>query len=222
MKKTLIGLFMAMLCFGPASAEVVSLGVSSNAALYAATATEKDTAVHGTTSGQFDEYESASDFMGAVYGSIFVEAMMGPLFVGIDYVPSTLSTEESTTTIGDKTTSDTSTQVTNKVKVDFTDLITYYAGLRYNNAFFKVGSVQVEMITKENLGTGSTYGDASLEGALIGAGVDTVMDNGYFIRAEANYTEFDGVSLTSSSGSQIITMNSLDGLVGKLSVGKSF
>ncbi len=160
--------------------------------------------------------------MGAVYASVFVEAMMGPLFIGLDYVPSSLETEETSSEVDDKTTSATSSNVTNKVRVEFEDITTLYAGLRWDNVFVKVGSVSVELITHESLGTGSTYGDASLQGALIGAGVDHVMDNGFFVRAEANYTEFDAVSLTSSSGSQKITMDSLDGLVGKISIGKSF
>jgi len=221
MKKTLIGLFMAMFWFGAASAEVVNIGVSSNAALYAATATELDTGSHGTTTDA-NESTQRSDFMGAVYASVFVEAMMGPLFIGLDYVPSTLETEETSSEVDDKTTSATSSNVTNKVRVEFDDIVTLYAGLRWDNVFVKVGSVSVELITHESLGTGSTYGDTSLQGALIGAGVDHVMDNGFFVRAEANYTEFDAVSLTSSSGSQKITMDSLDGLVGKISIGKSF
>jgi len=57
---------------------------------------------------------------------------------------------------------------------------------------------------------------------MIGAGIDHVLDNGIFVRAEANYTEFDSVSLTSSSGSQKITLDSLDGLIGRISIGKTF
>lgn len=221
MKKTLIGLFMAMFWYGAASAEVVNIGVSSNAALYGATATELDTGAHGTTTSH-DEYQSATEILGVVYASVFVEAMAGPVFVGIDYVPATLETEETSTTIGDKTTTDTSTDVTNKVRVEFTDLTTFYAGVRFENIFVKVGSVQVDLITHESLGTGSTYGNSSLEGAMIGAGIDHVLDNGIFVRAEANYTEFDSVSLTSSSGSQKITLDSLDGLIGRISIGKTF
>ena len=78
------------------------------------------------------------------------------------------------------------------------------------------------MLTKETLGTGSTYGDTALDGHMIGAGVDTILDNGIFIRAEANYQDFNGVSITSSSGSQKITLDNLDGLVGKVSIGKTF
>ena len=221
MKKTLIGLFMAMFWYGAASAEVVSIGVSSNAALYGATATELDQGSHGTTS-DFDESTSATEIMGAVYGSLFVEAMLGPVFVGIDYVPATLETEESSTTVADITTSTTSTDQTNKVRVEFADLTTFYAGLRWENVFVKIGSVQVDVITHESLGTGSTYGDTSLEGAMIGAGIDHNMDNGFFVRAEANYVEYDGVSLTSSSGSQKMTLDSLDGLIGRVSIGKTF
>ena len=52
--------------------------------------------------------------------------------------------------------------------------------------------------------------------------MDKVLDNGMFVRAEAQYSEFDSASLTSSSGSQKITMESLDGVIGKISVGKAF
>ena len=223
MKKTLIGLVISIFWLGTASAEVgAKIGVTGNAAIYAASATELDTGAHGTTT-DFDETTSASEFMGAVYGSVFFEAGFGPVFIGLDYVPSSLETEESTTTVGDKTTAATSTQVTNKVKVEFNDLTTVYAGFRIlDSVFVKAGAISVDLDTKESLGTGSTYGNTSVDGAMIGIGADKEMDNGMFIRVEAQYSEFDSVSLTSSSGSQKITMDSLDGVVGKLSIGKTF
>ena len=223
MKKTLIGLVISMFWIVSASADVgARLGVTGNAALYAATATELDTGSHGTTS-DFDESQTQSEYLGLMYGSVFAEVGFGPMFVGVDYMPGAIDTEESTTTVGDKTTSATSTQVTNKVKVEFEGLTNFYAGVRILDSFFiKAGTLSVDLNTKETLGTGSTYGNTTVDGTMMAVGMDKVMDNGMFVRVEGQYSEFDSASLVSSSGSQKITMDSLDGVVAKLSIGKAF
>ena len=223
MKKTLIGLVISMFWIVSASADVgARLGVTGNAALYAATATELDTGSHGTTT-DFDESQTQSEYLGLMYGSVFAEVGFGPMFVGVDYMPGAIDTEESTTTVGDKTTSATSTQVTNKVKVEFEGLTNFYAGVRILDSFFiKAGTLSVDLNTKESLGTGSTYGNTTVDGTMMAVGMDKVMDNGMFVRVEGQYSEFDSASLTSSSGSQKITMDSLDGVVAKLSIGKAF
>ena len=223
MKKTLIGLVISMFWIVSASADVgARLGVTGNAALYAATATELDTGSHGTTS-DFDESQTQSGYLGLMYGSVFAEVGFGPMFVGVDYMPGSIDTEESTTTVGDKTTSATSSQVTNKVKVEFEGLTNFYAGVRILDSFFiKAGTLSVDLNTKETLGTGSTYGNTTVDGTMMAVGMDKVMDNGMFVRVEGQYSEFDSASLVSSSGSQKITMDSLDGVVAKLSIGKAF
>jgi len=224
MKKTLIGLIIAMFSFGSASADAgVNIGVSGNAALYAATATELDQGSHGTTTGSADETNSESEFLGLGYASVFIEGSLGPILVGFDYVPSSIDTETASTEVDDKTTSATSSDVTNTVKVEFNDLTTAYIGLKImDRGYIKIGVASVDLETKENLGTGSSYGNTSVDGTMIGAGMQHTMDNGVFLRAEANVYEFDSVSLTSSSGSQKITLDSLDGVVGKVSIGKTF
>ena len=223
MKKTLIGLVISMFWIVSASADVgARLGVTGNAALYAATATELDTGSHGTTT-DFDESQTQSEYLGLMYGSVFAEVGFGPMFIGVDYMPGSIDTEESTTTVGDKTTSATSSQVTNKVKVEFEGLTNFYAGVRILDSFFiKAGTLSVDLNTKETLGTGSTYGNTTVDGTMMAVGMDKVMDNGMFVRVEGQYSEFDSASLTSSSGSQKITMDSLDGVVAKLSIGKAF
>ena len=223
MKKTLIGLVISMFWIVSASADVgARLGVTGNAALYAATATELDTGSHGTTT-DFDESQTQSEYLGLTYASVFAEVGFGPVFIGVDYMPGSITTEESSTTVGDKTTSATSTQVTNKVSVEFENLTNFYAGVRILDTFFvKAGSLSVDLNTKESLGTGSTYGNTNVDGTMLGVGMDKVLDNGMFFRVEGQYSEFDSASLTSSSGSQKITMESLDGVIGKLSFGKAF
>lgn len=208
-----------------ASAELgINVGLSGQLGLYAATATEFDEGTNGTTSGP-DETNKESEFLGLGYGSVFIEKTLGQyLLVGIDYVPSALETETSETIVDDRGGGSSSTRQTNKVQVDFEDLTTYYIGLNLGDsgAYVKAGIVTVDVITNESLGTGSTYGNTDLDGTLIGLGYNKGFDNGLFVRAEGAYTEFDGASISSSTTVNKITLNSLDGVTGKISIGKSF
>ena len=227
MKKTLIGLFIAIFSFGSASADAgVNIGVSGQLGLFAATATEFDEGTHGTTTST-DEQRTESDYLGLGYVSIFVEKDLGVAFIGLDYVPQSLETETKDSLRNDCTGTETCagsdfTQVTNTIKVEFNDLVTAYAGLKIGNAYVKAGVVQVDLDTKENLGTGSSYGNTSMDGVMLGVGAGTTLDNGMFIRAEANFMEFDPVSLTSSTTVNKITVNELNGISGKVSIGTSF
>ena len=226
MKKIILTLFLGLFMFTTkATAELgINVGISGQLGLYAATATEFDEGTNGTTSGP-DETNSESEFLGLGYGSVFIEKTLGQyLLVGIDYVPSALETETSETIVDDRGSASTSTRQTNKVQVDFEDLTTYYVGLNLGDsgAYVKAGIVTVDVITNESLGTGSTYGNTDLDGTLIGLGYNRNFDNGMFVRAEGAYTEFDGASVTSSTTVNKITLDSLDGVTGKISIGKSF
>jgi hypothetical protein len=226
MKKIILTLFLGLFIFtSKATAELgINVGLSGQLGLYAATATEFDNGTNGTTSGP-DETNKESEFLGLGYGSVFIEKTLGQyLLVGIDYVPTTLETETSETIVDDIDAASASTKKTNKVQVDFEDLTTYYIGLNLGDsgAYVKAGIVTVDVITNESLGTGSTYGNTDLDGTLIGLGYNKGFDNGLFVRAEGAYTEFDGASVTSSTTANKITLNSLDGVTGKISIGKSF
>jgi hypothetical protein len=228
MKKIILTLFLGLFMFtSKASAELgINVGISGQLGLYAATATEFDEGTNGTTTGP-DETNKESEFLGLGYGSVFLEKTLGKYFlVGIDYVPAALETETSESIRNDITTGGASsfTAQTNKVQVDFEDLTTYYLGLNLGDsgAYAKVGIVKVDVITNESLGTGSTYGNTDLDGTLFGLGYHKGFDNGFFVRGEGTYTEFDGASLTSSTSVNKITLNSLDGVTGKISIGKSF
>jgi len=226
MKKIIFTLLLGLSFFtSKVSAEIgVNVGLSGQLGLYAATATEFDEGTNGTTSGP-DEQRKESEFLGVGYGSLFIEKTLGNyLLVGIDYVPSALETETSETIVDDMGATSSSSKKTNKVQVDFEDLTTYYVALNLGNsgAYAKAGIVKVDVVTNENLGTGSTYGNTDLDGSLFGLGYHKAFDNGFFVRGEGTYTEFDGASLTSSTSVNKITLNSLDGVTGKLSIGKSF
>ena len=199
------------------SAEIgVNLGLSGSAGLFAVSGKE----VMGTQTTKGSEHGEAG------FGSIFIEKTLGDRFaVGIDYVPSSLSTDTAESAKTDLTEGSTATGE-NKIQIDFEDLTTYYVALNVTeNMYAKLGMVTVDVITNEKLHTGSTYGNTDMDGTLFGVGYNKSMDNGMFIRVEGNYMDFDGVSVTGTgteSSAAKVTLNQLHGLTGKISVGKSF
>lgn len=225
MKKIIYALFASLIAIAPVSAEIgVNIGVSGQAGLYAASGTETDTGTHGTTSGA-DEKRSDSGFGEFGFASFFIEKTIGDrLFIGYDYSPTGHDVAAADQTRETRSNGNGAmTTVTNKVKVGFEDLYSLYVGLNITeNAYFKIGTVEMDVITKENLGTGSTYGNTSVDGTTMSVGYNKDFDNGMFARLEGTYMEFGGTSLTSSSGSQKIAIDNLDGVTGKISVGKSF
>ena len=223
MKKTLIGLFIAMFYFGSVSADAgVNIGVSGTGAIFGATATEEDIGDNTT------EKNTESEILGAGYGSLFIEKELGMAFIGIDYVPSSIETEENQSLRNDcagtqQCGNGEFTQQTQKVKVEFDDWVTVYAGLRlFDNFYVKAGAMSVDLTTKETLGTGSTYGNTSMDGTVVGVGGEAELPNGMFIRGEANYMDFDSASLTSSTGVNKIRVDGIDGIGARVSIGASF
>ena len=220
MRKLIITTFLACI-YSVTSYAGVNIGLSGNAGVFVANGQESHAGA--TASAAAGAYKKTGDAYGeAAYGSVFVEAVLGDRFiVGLDYVMDTLESETTESRRIDKTTSATASNVENKVQVDFEDLTTIYAGVMVtDNAYIKAGMVSVEVITNESLGTGGTYGNATLDGTALGVGYNKTMDNGVFYRLEGNYMNFDGTSL--KSGDMTVTLKNLDGVTGKLSIGKAF
>ena len=204
----------------PVSADKgVNIGLSGQMGVFTATAKETETGPSITEKSNGSEH-------GAIgFVSLFIEKELGDrLAIGIDYVPNALETETTETAKRDKTTTDAQSNKTNKLQVDFEDLTTYYVSVNIGESgYIRAGITTVDVITNENLGTGSTYGNTDLDGTLLGIGFDKELDNGVFLRVEGNYMDFDGASLTSQTNSDNkISLNSLEGVSGKLSIGKSF
>ena len=156
--------------------------------------------------------------------SLFVELSPNDkIFVGLDYVPMALESEETEHNQKDKTTSATASSVVNKAQVDFEDLMTLYARIALNdNVYAKAGIMQVEAVTNETLGTGSTYGDETLQGAMLAIGYEADL-GGTFARLEANWMEIGGETFTSTNNSDNkVVVEDIDGYGIKLSIGKTF
>ena len=219
MKKLLLTFVFSFFYVTSASADLgVNVGVSGQAGIFAASASEST----GTTvKGNGTEHGSAG------WGSVFVEGTFGDRFmVGIDYVPSALETDTTETAKSDKgVAAVTATTVTNKIQVDFEHLTTLYVGMMLTDNFYvKAGATTVDVITNENLGTGASYGNAELDGNMFGIGYHNALDNGVFFRFEGNYMDFNGhtVNATGTAADNKIELRNLDGVSGKISVGKSF
>ena len=222
MKKIIVGIILSLFALNTASAEVgLKVGVAGSAGLFAGTAKEAQT---GNSVNDPTENRKRSELLGIGYASIFVEKSIGDRFsVGVDYVPTAIESETTETTRKHITTAyqEVQTQVENKVQVDFEDLTTLYANINLtDNLYAKIGVANVSIKTNENLGTGAAYGDTDMDATVLGFGYDNVMDNGVFVRLEANYMDFDGVSLT--SGDNTISVSSLHGVSGKLAIGRAF
>jgi len=218
MKKLFAITFSVVFLFlNSANAELgINVGISGQIGVFEASATETE-----------DTEKSREDDAMAAFGyvSVFLEKDLGQyITVGVDYVPSALESETVDETRSDllATADGAASSVTQKVQVDFEDLTTLYVALNLNENFYlKAGIAQVDLITNETLGTGSTYGNASLDGTVYGAGYNKNFDNGMFVRAEGTYQEFDGVTIN-GSGDTSVTADEINGVSGKISIGKSF
>ena len=156
--------------------------------------------------------------------SIFFELAADNGFgLGIEHVPG--SADIGT---GSRSDDDAETSGGNKASAEIDGLTSLYAIKTFDNGLFlKVGMTQTDVITKETLNTGSTYGNKSVEGTLVGIGMHKVGDTGVFFRASAEYTDYDSFKLTSGTADAVTgTTNTIDADVDttafKISIGKAF
>tara|TARA_B100000795_G_scaffold228628_1_gene185386 strand:+ start:140 stop:832 length:693 start_codon:yes stop_codon:yes gene_type:complete len=230
MKKITLALVMLLTSFSMAYAELgVKVGISGQIGAFEATGREHE----GSTTAASREVSGKDDVLTAFgYTSVFVEKSLGflpgplgRLSIGFDHVPAALESETSSTTRPDllAKASGAAASVVNSVKVDFEDLNTVYASLNItDNLYINYGLVSVDVKTKESLGTGSSYGDTDLSGTSMGMGYHKSFDSGFFFRASAHVLEFDGVNMTSANNMNLIKVDQINGVSGKLSLGKSF
>ena len=216
MKKIIVFLITSMFFFGQASAVdfSVSVGLSGSTAVFHAEGEENE-------NGE----KSKEDATGiADFGSVFLEASVNDMItVGVDFVTDSISSETAESVVDDKTTTDTSSRTTQKVQVDFNDLTTYYVMVNLTEGLYvRGGVINVDVITNESLGTGSTYGDTTMDGSVVGVGYNRTLDNGIFFRVEGNYMDLGSKTLTASNTDNSVTMSNLIGASAIVAVGKSF
>ena len=228
MRKLTIAIIMLMSSISLASAELgVKIGVSADLGTFSTQGSENE-------GGEVSKKKDAESLVG--FGSFFFEkdlaflpGPLGRLSVGYSYVPHDIKsgtadrkdTDLSPDRAGNGTQDVAIDQI---VQVDFSNFNTLYATLNITDwLYVKMGTMEIDLTTNEKLGTGSAYGNTSLDGSTIGAGVHVEKDNGLFFRFEVNEQSFDGVTLTSTTNSaNKVTVTDLDGTTAKISIGKAF
>ncbi len=224
--KKYIYLLIALFGFASAvNANGVNVGVSVLGGVFDADGTEKFSGAHvsGGSPGDVTKKTSTEgdDAETAFYiGSLFAEVELNDNFgVGIDIVPMSMDSE-TTENVQDQL----GTNKTNKVDVTFENMMTAYVLLKADSGVYaKLGYIEVDVATNENLGTGGAYPDTSLEGIVAGVGYNHEMDTGMFVRIEGNIMDFDDVTVKNTNDTtKSITASGIEGYGAKISIGRSF
>ena len=177
----------------------------------------------GTTSGD-------ADFP---FASIFVEYAKTidknlDLIIGLDYVP--FKAEIDSKSFADLNTTGSvasNTSGTRKATLELKDYATLYLQPTYKigggtAVYGKVGYIHGDVkISGSNTATGSTINATdTLNGYVVGLGVQHNINKNVFVRLEGSYTDHDNVTATDSLGTKFTADSEL--IAGKLSIGYSF
>ena len=203
-----------------------SVGVSVSHGVYQADGTE-------TQEGDNEKNTVTNKAGQFTYPSIFLEYNLGRVSLGFDVIPGSVTTEESTRTdynVGDSAgvgNDGVLAGVTNKASVELSRHVSLYALVPITDigTFARVAIMRVDIETKETLGTGSEYPDTHMTGASLSLGYQHDTD-GFFIRGEVGYTDYEGISVTSTNATTGSTYNKVDADVdggwARISIGKTF
>mgnify|MGYP000037962021 CR=1 FL=1 len=149
------------------------------------------------------------------------------IIIGLDYVPFKAE-------IDSKSFADTSLEAaqtpdsgTRKAKLELENYATLYLQPTYKigggtAVFGKVGYIHGDVkISGSNTATGSTINATdTLNGYVVGLGVQHNINKNVFVRLEGSYTDHDDVTATDSLGTKFTADSEL--IAGKLSIGYSF
>jgi hypothetical protein len=112
------------------------------------------------------------------------------------------------------------------VEAAVTGFETLYATINITDwLYVKGGSVTVDLDTKFTGTETSSYAKGhSLDGTVLGFGVEKSSDNGMFFRLEYNDYSIDGKSVTNNGTDSkfTATLNDVSGSTGRISIGKAF
>ena len=228
MKKITIAILMLLGSFSMASAELgVKIGASMNIAVFHATGTDTD-ASSPLTEGLNSATQSEDATGVAGFSSFFIEKDLaflpgpfGRFSIGYDFVDKALE-GDATETRSSLDSASTNTDKTNVVKIAFENMSTTYVTFNITDTLYvKTGSISLDLVTKENLGTGGSFKDESLSGSMGGIGMSHMFDNGMFFRAEGTLIDIDSAT-AQTSGDHTVDINDISGASARFSIGKAF
>ena len=190
-----------------------SIGASFNHGLYGAEGKEENY----THTGSIESTNIKEGAFVDDYAQIFVEAALTDnLSLGISYTPSEISTPKNVNPEPDG-------DIT--VVAEFEELTTLYLlGKTDLGIYGKLGYSQMDInITTENV-TG--YNDTDTDGFELAVGYEHDAGNGFGVRLELAYSEFDSVKADNGATTNVnkneITVSDMRGATGRVSLVKSF
>jgi len=207
----------------------IAIGASVNYGGYVASGTETEGNSGKTTIGYGNiETSRRTAAMEVGYSSVFLElSVKDRLTVGVEYMAAEVETDmESRTDTDIDPLGDTQTG-TSTVKAEFSNMVTGYAELRLIGGMYaKFGVMEIDIETKENLHTSSSYGNITLDGTAYGFGYKNSWDNGVFLKTETLMHNWDAFTISAVSADTTPNGNSIsgdmDGVIMSVRLGKAF
>ena len=228
MKKIISALFatMCLVAFqAPAqSADVsFSVGIAGNQGGYHARGTET---IQQTGTDKIAEIEQEAGVFEDSHPSIFLELNIGDnMTVGAEWAMDDIDTPSNTNAVADRQGDEDDDFVTNTAQATFSDKTTVYIQARMLGGLYtKIMYHNVNVISNETLGTGGSYGDATIEGLGLGIGYQyDLEDLGVFVRAEVTASGYEDVKAVNTDDvTKVIMIDNMYGAEGSIRVGKTF
>ena len=229
MKKIISAIFatMCLVAFqAPAQAADVSfsVGFAGNQGGYHARGTEL---IAQSADQSTAEVTSEAGVFEDSHPSFFLELNVGDnMTVGAEFAMDDIETPQNTNIQFDKdAASGTGSSVTNTAQAEFSDKTTVYIQARMLGGLYsKIMYHNVNVISKESLGTDGAYGDATVEGLGLGMGYQHDLDDlGIFIRAEITASAYEDVKAVNTNDvSKVIRVKDMYGAEGSIRIGKTF
>ena len=214
--KKILGLMSASILWAimimPVNSAELGFGVTAAIVQLEADGTETE------TGSQTAETTNASVKNTIPVGEIFAEVRdiglgMGTLSLGISVIPAAHDVSDNVKIRNDTETSVTGTATTvataraQKAQAEVADHMMYYLEFKPRDSlFFKLGYLDADLNTTESLATGSSYGNASLNGILYGVGFQKDLNRG-FAKFEVTFSDYDTINLTDSTGRTGVSTN---------------
>ena len=205
----------------PALADNYNIGLSGSYGQFEASGSETKDGIKKNRSGD-------AEFP---FASIFVEynktmSKEWDVAFGLDYIPFSAEIDSRSDTQTNNST-ESNVEGTRSATLDLKNHFTAYIQPSYNlgnglAVFGKIGysHADLEISTRNLSNSGTLNKKDDLEGYLAGIGIQKNIDKTMFVRFEANYTDYDSVTYTNSSGTVINANPEL--WTAKISIGKSF
>ena len=231
MKKLVMSLLMTFGIFTMVSADIgLKVGVSAELGVMEATGQEKN-----TTTLEINKSKNVEEALFGK-GSFFIEKdlaflpipILNRLSFGYDNITHDLDlgTQRNVRNISSDAVEQDVPATTNSLEAKITGFETIYATLNLTDwLYVKAGNVTVDVDTKFMGSATSNYKkNHSLDGTMVGFGVEKATDNGLFFRLEYSDYTIDGKTVTNTGTDSkfAATLNEVSGTTGRISIGKAF